>query len=80
MNALGSSTAANSQTDRLAAFSDDVDKTLAAKPLKLSMPANGPVPRLVEELARRPGLAHFELERGNSRLIVTRHAPARAAA
>lgn len=58
---------------------DDIEKTLAAKPLKLSMPANGPVPRLVEELAKRPGLAHFELERGSLRLTVTRHAPARAA-
>ncbi len=59
---------------------DDVDKVLAAKPLKLAVPAHGPVPRLVEELAKRPGLAHFELERGNSRLTVTRHAPARATA
>lgn len=55
---------------------DDVDKTMAAKPLKLSMPGNGPVPRLIEELAKRPGLAHFELQRGTSRLAVTRHAPA----
>jgi oxaloacetate decarboxylase alpha subunit len=58
---------------------DDVDKTLAAKPLKLSAPANGAAARLVEELARRPGLALFEIERGNSRLSITRHAPARAA-
>lgn len=58
---------------------DDVDKTFAAKPLKVTVPANGAVPRLVEELAKRPGLAHFELERGNSRLAITRHAPARAA-
>jgi oxaloacetate decarboxylase alpha subunit len=54
---------------------DDVDQTMAAKPLKLAMPGNGPVPRLIEELAKRPGLAHFELERGSSRLAVTRHAP-----
>ncbi len=58
---------------------DDVDKTMAAKPLKLTMPGNGPVPRLIEELAKRPGLAHFELERGGSRLAVTRHAPLHAA-
>lgn len=55
---------------------EDVNKTMAAKPLKLTVPANGPVPRLVEELAKRPGLAHFELERGDARLTVTRHAPA----
>jgi oxaloacetate decarboxylase (Na+ extruding) subunit alpha len=57
---------------------DDVDKTLAAKPLKLTMPGDGPVPRLVEELAKRPGLSHFELERGNTRVTVSRHAPANA--
>lgn len=57
---------------------DDVDKTLAARPLKLSVPANGPVPRLIEELAKRPGLTHFELERGGARIAMTRHAPARA--
>jgi oxaloacetate decarboxylase alpha subunit len=59
---------------------DDVDKTMAAKPLKLSVPGNGPVPRLIEELAKRPGLAEFELERGNARISMTRHAPARQAA
>lgn len=59
---------------------NDVDQTFAAKPLKLSVPADGPVPRLIEELAKRPGLAFFEIERGNSRLSVTRHAPARTAA
>jgi oxaloacetate decarboxylase (Na+ extruding) subunit alpha len=57
---------------------DEVDKTLAAKPLKLTMPGDGPVPRLVEELAKRPGLSHFELERGNTRVTVSRHAPANA--
>jgi oxaloacetate decarboxylase alpha subunit len=56
---------------------DDVDKTIAAKPLKLTLPADGPVPRLIEELAKRPALAHFELERSGARIAVTRHAPAR---
>ncbi|HQS86373.1 MAG TPA: carboxylase [Polaromonas sp.] len=56
---------------------DDVDKTYAAKPLKLTLPAGGPVPRLIEELAKRPVLAHFELERNGARIAVTRHAPAR---
>ncbi len=59
---------------------DDVDKTLAARPLKLTLPADGPVPRLIEELAKRPALAHFELERNGARIAVTRHAPARQAA
>jgi oxaloacetate decarboxylase alpha subunit len=59
---------------------DDVDKTMAAKPLKLSVPGNGPVPRLIEELAKRPGLAQFELELGNARISMIRHAPARQAA
>jgi oxaloacetate decarboxylase (Na+ extruding) subunit alpha len=55
---------------------DDVDKTFAAKPLKLTLPGTGPVPRLIEELARRPGIADFELERGNTRVTVSRRTPA----
>lgn len=56
---------------------DDVDKTMAAKPLKLSVPTDGPVPRLLEQLAARPGLAHFELERSGARIAMSRHAPAK---
>jgi len=52
---------------------DDVNRTMAAKPLRLSVPGNGPVFRLVEALANRPGLAHFELEKGASRITVSRH-------
>ena len=59
---------------------DDVDQTMAAKPLKLTLPAGGAVPRLIEELAKRPGLATFELERKGARITVTRHAPARETA
>lgn len=51
---------------------DDVTHTLEAKPLKLTMPGSGPVPRLVEELARRPGLASFELQRGDVRVAFQR--------
>ena len=59
---------------------DDVNQTMAARPLKISAPASGPVPRLIEELAKRPGLAHFELERNGARIAVTRHAPMRQSA
>jgi len=52
----------------------DVEQTMGAKPLKLTMPANGPVTRLIEELAARPGLAHFELERKGARIAVSRQA------
>ena len=39
--------------------------------------ADGPVPRLLEQLAARPGLAHFELERSGARIAMSRHAPAK---
>ena len=52
---------------------DDVDKTLAEKPLKLTLPGEGPIATLVEELAKRPALAHFQLERGSTRVSFTRH-------
>jgi oxaloacetate decarboxylase alpha subunit len=57
---------------------DDVDQTMLAKPLKLTMPANGPVVRLIEQLAARPGLAHFELERKGVRIAFSRNAPPRS--
>ena len=59
---------------------DDVDQTMLAKPLKLTTPANGPLVRLIEQLAARPGLAHFELERKGVRIAFSRNAPPRSEA
>lgn len=51
---------------------DDVDRTLAAAPLKVSVPANGALPRLIEEIGARSDVLHFELEHKGVRVAISR--------
>lgn len=53
---------------------NDVDSTMAAKPLKLSVPAAGPVVRLVEALLPAVGIQAFELRIANERVAFNRAA------
>ena len=64
-----------SDDERLLRFmfpGNEVDEMVAAGPLKVSAPAEGPIPRLIEALGARPGVAHFELEKKGARVAFTR--------
>lgn len=51
---------------------DDVDKTLAAGPLKICAPANGALTRLIEEIGSRTDVLHFEIEHKGARIAISR--------
>ena len=70
-----------SDDERLLRFmfpGDEVDKIRAAGALKVSTPADGPVPRLIEAIGQRAGVQHFELEQKGARVSVSRHTPPQA--
>lgn len=53
---------------------DEVNSVIAAGALKVSVPADGPVSRLVEAIGSRSDVQHFALERKGTRISVSRHA------
>ncbi|ARP77608.1 carboxylase [Bordetella genomosp. 6] len=51
---------------------DDVEATFGCKPLKLTVPAGGPIVRLIEEILPRAGIRHFELRSQSEHISFTR--------
>ena len=72
-----------SDDERLLRFmfpGDEVDKLRAAGALKVSVPADAPVTRLIEAIGARSGLQYFSLEHKDTRISVSRErAPPRPA-
>lgn len=50
----------------------DVEETMAQKPLKLTVPAGGPIVRLIEQLLPKAGIRHFELRNQSEFISFTR--------
>ncbi len=68
-----------SDDERLLRFmfpGDEVDRIHAAGSLKVSVPADGPLARLVDAIGHHVGVQHFELEKKGTRVSVTRRTSA----